>query len=445
MESNPIMPTMPSNVSAEQSILSLMFFDQQNIPKIFEKLTPDDFYKEAHRIIFEAAETLFNRDTPFDLILLQDYLHSKGLLEKVGGLSYLTRLATLEQSAALLDSYLDSVGKKTILRRLILASDQIQKNSFERQDEPAEVLEDAERRIFEIAEKRQSRDFVPMNLAVERGLLNIENMYVNKGQLTGVPSPFPALNEKTAGFQPGDMVLIAARPSMGKTTFALNLAEYAALKEGKSVAIFSLEMSTDQLAYKLLCSQAGVDMNKMRLGDLNESDWDNIARVTGPLSKARIFIDDTAGISVMEMKSKARRLKLEHGLDMIVIDYLQLMSGKGDNRQQEVSEISRSIKILAKELEVPVLTLSQLSRAPEQRTDHRPMLSDLRESGSIEQDADLVMFLYRDEYYNKETETPGMAECIIAKQRNGPIGTVPLAWVGKFSRFGIADIVHGEE
>lgn len=442
MENN-VIRTMPANVAAEQSILAIMFYDEKNIPRVFEKLTAEDFYKESHRLIFEAAVELFGRDTPFDIVLLQDYLHSKGDLEKVGGLAYLSKLASLEYSSAFLDSYMESVAEKSLLRRLIQASDEIQRDSYDKQNEPETVLEDAERRIFQISEKRQAKDFVTMNQAVERGLINIENMYINKGQLTGIRSPFPRLDEYTAGFQKGDMVLIAARPSMGKTTFALNLAEHAALREGKSVAIFSLEMSTDQLAYKLLCSEAGVDMNKLRQGDLDETDWDNIARATGPLSKAKIFIDDTAGITVMEMKSKARRLKLEHGLDMIVIDYLQLMSGKGESRQQEVSEISRSIKILAKELEVPVLTLSQLSRAPEQRQDHRPMLSDLRESGSIEQDADLVMFLYRDDYYNKESETPGTAECIISKQRNGPVGTIPLAWIGKFSKFGIADTIHG--
>ena len=442
MENN-VIRTMPANVQAEQSILAIMFYDEKNIPRVFEKLTSEDFYKESHRMIFDAAVELFGRDTPFDIVLLQDYLHSKGELEKVGGLGYLSKLASLEYSSAFLDSYMESVAEKSLLRRLIQASDEIQRDSYDKQNEPEEVLEDAERRIFQISETRQAKDFVTMNQAVERGLINIENMYINKGQLTGIRTPFPKLDEYTAGFQKGDMVLIAARPSMGKTTFALNLAEHAALREGKSVAIFSLEMSTDQLAYKLLCSEAGVDMNKLRQGDLDETDWDNIARATGPLSKAKIFIDDTAGITVMEIKSKARRLKLEHGLDMIVIDYLQLMSGRGENRQQEVSEISRAIKILAKELEIPVLTLSQLSRAPEQRQDHRPMLSDLRESGSIEQDADLVMFLYRDDYYNKESETPGTAECIISKQRNGPVGTIPLAWIGKFSKFGIADTIHG--
>ncbi len=251
------------------------------------------------------------------------------------------------------------------------------------------------------------------------------------------------LDAKTSGFQKGDMVLIAARPSMGKTTFALNIAEHAALREGKSVVIFSLEMSKDQLAYKLLCSEANVDMLALRTGNLEDKDWDSIARASGPLSKAKIYIDDTAGVTVMEMRSKCRRIKIEHGIDLIMIDYLQLMSGSGsESRQQEVSEISRSIKALAKEMECPVIALSQLSRAPEQRADHRPMLSDLRESGSIEQDADVVMFLYRDEYYNKETEEKNVGECIIAKQRNGPVGTVKLAWLGQFSKFGNLDTVH---
>jgi len=278
---------------------------------------------------------------------------------------------------------------------------------------------------------------------LERSFQQIEKLFNNKGDITGVGSGFMDLDAKTSGFQKGDMVLIAARPSMGKTTFALNIAEHAALREGKSVVIFSLEMSKDQLAYKLLCSEANVDMLALRTGNLEDKDWDSIARASGPLSKAKIYIDDTAGVTVMEMRSKCRRIKIEHGIDLIMIDYLQLMSGSGsESRQQEVSEISRSIKALAKEMECPVIALSQLSRAPEQRADHRPMLSDLRESGSIEQDADVVMFLYRDEYYNKETEEKNVGECIIAKQRNGPVGTVKLAWLGQFSKFGNLDTVH---
>jgi len=301
----------------------------------------------------------------------------------------------------------------------------------------------AQQKVFNIAEKKNSGDFEPMNTVLERGFLEIERIFNNKGETTGISSGFPELDDKTAGFQKGDMILIAARPSMGKTTFALNLAEYAALRQGKSVAVFSLEMSKEQLSYKLLCSEANVDMSKLRHGDLEDRDWENIAKASGPLAAAKIFIDDTAGTSVMEMRSKCRKLKMEHGIDMIVIDYLQLMTGSNsESRQQEVSEISRSIKALAKEMQCPVIALSQLSRAPEQRTDHRPMLSDLRESGSIEQDADLVMFLYRDEYYNEETEDKNVAELIIAKQRNGPVGTVKLAWIGQFSKFARLDVIH---
>ena len=305
------------------------------------------------------------------------------------------------------------------------------------------MLDSAEKKIFDISENRTNNDFEPLKDVLERGFLEIERLYNNKGEITGIGSGITDLDAKTSGFQKGDMVLIAARPSMGKTTFALNIAEHAALREGKSVVIFSLEMSKEQLAYKLLCSEANVDMLKLRTGALEDKDWENIARATGPLSKAKIYIDDTAGVTVMEMRSKCRRIKMEYGIDLILIDYLQLMSGSNsESRQQEVSEISRSIKALAKEMECPVIALSQLSRAPEQRADHRPMLSDLRESGSIEQDADIVMFLYRDEYYNKETEDKNIAECILAKQRNGPVGTVKMAFIGALSKFGNLDVVQ---
>ena len=329
---------------------------------------------------------------------------------------------------------------------MIKASTTIIEESYNKQDKVESVVDIAEKKIFNIAENRTSKDFEPLSDVLERGFLQIEKLFNNKGEITGVGSGFTDLDSMTSGFQSGDMILIAARPSMGKTTFALNIAEHAALREHKSVVIFSLEMSKEQLAYKLLCSEANVDMLKLRTGALEDSDWENIARATGPLSKAKVYIDDTAGVTVMEMRSKCRRLKLEYGIDLIVIDYLQLMSGGSgtDNRQQEVSEISRSIKALAKEMECPVIALSQLSRAPEQRADHRPMLSDLRESGSIEQDADLVMFLYRDEYYNKETEDKNIGECIIAKQRNGPVGTVKMAWLGQYSKFGNLDVIHKE-
>lgn len=436
--------SLPQNIEAEQSVLGAMILDKTSIAQAAEVLRGEDFYRENHKLIFSAIVELYQRDIPVDMITIIEHLRSTEQLEGVGGITYITELGNSVPSTANLQSYINIVKDKAILRRLIRSSNEIIEESFSQQDNVSKVLDGAEKRIFDIAQNKVASDFEPLSSVLERGFLEIERLYNNKGEVTGVPSGFPELDEKTSGFQKGDMILIAARPSMGKTTFALNLAEYAALRAAKSIVVFSLEMSKEQLAYKLLCSEANVDMLKLRTGNLEDADWDNIARASGPLADAKIYIDDTAGISVMEMRSKCRRIKIEHGIDMIVVDYLQLMTGSGESRQQEVSEISRSIKALAKEMQCPVIALSQLSRAPEQRTDHRPMLSDLRESGSIEQDADLVMFLYRDEYYNKETEDKNVAELIIAKQRNGPTGTVKLAWLGQFSKFGRLDIIHRE-
>lgn len=441
MENRPLR-IMPNNQEAEQSVIGSMILDKNAIATVLEKLQADDFHRDGHKIIFQAILDLFTKDTPIDLVTLADHLKSIDKLEYVGGISYLTEIASSVPTTLNLVSYINIVSDKSMLRKLIRASTEIMDDSYTKQDEVNVVVEEAEKRIFNIAEKRNSGGFEAISTILERGFVEIERVYNNKGTTTGVSTPFPELDRMTSGFQKGDMVLIAARPSMGKTTFALNLAEHAALREGKSIAIFSLEMGMDQLAYKFLCSEANVELTKLRNGDLDDRDWENIARASGPLSQAKIYIDDTAGISVTEMRSKCRRLKLEHGIDLILIDYLQLMSGKGESRQQEVSEISRSIKALAKEMQCPVIALSQLSRAPEQRADHRPMLSDLRESGSIEQDADLVMFLYRDEYYNQDTEDKNIAECIIAKQRNGPVGTVKMAWLGQFSKFARLDMVH---
>ncbi|UZW14272.1 replicative DNA helicase [Clostridium pasteurianum] len=436
--------SLPQNIEAEQSVLGSMILDKNAIAEAAEILRGDDFYRENHKLIFNSIIDLYQRDIPVDMITLIEHLRSTEKLEGAGGITYITEICNSVPSTANLTSYTNIVKEKSILRRLIKSSTEIIEESYNQQDDVPKVLDSAEKRIFDIAQNTVSSDFESLSTVLERGFLEIERLYNNKGEVTGVPSGFPELDAKTSGFQKGDMILIAARPSMGKTTFALNLAEYAALRASKSIVVFSLEMSKEQLAYKLLCSEANVDMLKLRTGNLEDSDWDNIARASGPLAEAKVYIDDTAGISVMEMRSKCRRIKIEHGIDMIIIDYLQLMSGSGESRQQEVSEISRSIKALAKEMQCPVIALSQLSRAPEQRTDHRPMLSDLRESGSIEQDADLVMFLYRDEYYNKETEDKNVAECIIAKQRNGPTGTVKLAWLGQFSKFGRLDIIHRE-
>ena len=439
----PVMRSLPQSIEAEQSVIGSMIIDKSAIAQVAEKLTEDDFYRDGHKIIYKAIFEMFKNDMAVDLVTLLEYLKSTDQLEKAGGVTYITEVSSSVPTTANLSSYIKIVEEKSILRRLIKASTAIIEDSYNKQGEVEGVLDLAEKKIFDIAEKRSTSDFESLSDVLERGFLEIERLFNNKGQITGVPSGFTDLDAKTSGFQKGDMVLIAARPSMGKTTFALNIAENAALREGKSVVIFSLEMPKEQLAYKLLCSEANVDMIKLRTGNLDDKDWENIARATGPLSKAKIYIDDTAGVTVMEMRSKCRRLKMEYGIDLILIDYLQLMSGSSsENRQQEVSEISRSIKALAKEMECPVIALSQLSRAPEQRADHRPMLSDLRESGSIEQDADLVMFLYRDEYYNKETEDKNMAECIVAKHRNGPVGTVKMAFLGALSKFGDLDVIH---
>ena len=435
--------SLPYNLEAEQSVIGSMLIDKTAISRVVEVLKGDDFYRDSHKVIFNAIFELYQKDTPIDMITLLEHLRSAEKLEASGGITYISEISNSIPSTANLSSYIKIVDDKSILRKLIRASTEIMENCYNKQDDVEGVMDIAEQRVFNIAERKNSSDFEPMNTVLERGFLEIERIFNNKGETTGVSSGFRELDDMTSGFQKGDMILIAARPSMGKTTFVLNLAQYAALRGGKSVAVFSLEMSKEQLAYKLLCAEANVDMTKLRNGSLEDKDWENIAKASGPLAAAKIYIDDTAGTSVMDMRSKCRKLKMEHGIDMIVIDYLQLMSGSNpENRQQEVSEISRSIKALAKEMQCPVIALSQLSRAPEQRADHRPMLSDLRESGSIEQDADLVMFLYRDEYYNKETEDKNVAECIIAKQRNGPVGTVKLAWIGQFSKFGRLDVIH---
>ena len=435
------MRSLPQSIEAEQSVLGSMIIDKNAIAKVLEGLEEEDFYRDGHKIIYRSILEMFRNDIAIDLLTLLEYLKSTDMLERAGGVTYITELSASVPTTANLSAYIKIVSDKSTLRRLIKSSTTIIEESYNNQSNVEDVVDSAEKKIFNIAEKRTTKDFEPLSDVLERGFAQIEKLFNNKGTITGVGSGFTDLDAKTSGFQSGDMVLIAARPSMGKTTFALNIVEHAALKENKSVVVFSLEMSKEQLAYKLLCSEANVDMLRLRTGTLEDKDWENIAMAAGPLSKAKIYIDDTAGVTVMEMRSKCRRLKIEYG-----IDYLQLMSGGTgtDNRQQEVSEISRSIKALAKEMECPVIALSQLSRAPEQRADHRPMLSDLRESGSIEQDADVVMFLYRDEYYNKETEDKNIGECIMAKQRNGPVGTVKLAWLGQYSKFGNLDVIHRE-
>ncbi|NLZ34042.1 MAG: replicative DNA helicase [Clostridiales bacterium] len=442
----PIMRSLPQSLEAEQSVIGSMIIDKEAISKALEKLNEEDFYRDGHKVIFRAIKEMYSEDMAVDLVTLLEYLKSTEKLEKAGGVTYISEVTSSVITTANLDAYIKIVEDKSMLRKLIKSSTAIIEESYNKQDKVNEVIDFAQKKIFDITDTKNTSEYESLSTVLERGFLEIERLFNNRGAITGVGSGIRDLDAKTSGFQKGDMVLIAARPSMGKTTFALNIAEHAALVENKSVVIFSLEMSKEQLAYKLLCSKANVDMLKLRTGNLDDDDWERIARATGPLSKAKIFIDDTAGLSVMEMRSKCRKIKMEHGIDLILIDYLQLMSGSSgsESRQQEVSEISRSIKALAKEMQCPVIALSQLSRAPEQRADHRPMLSDLRESGSIEQDADLVMFLYRDEYYNKETEEKGIGECIIAKQRNGPVGTVKMAWIGSHSKFANLEMVYKE-
>jgi len=440
----PIMRSLPQSLEAEQSVIGSMIIDKSAISKALEKLKDEDFYRDGHKVIFKAIREMFSKDMAVDLVTLLEYLKSTDNLDKAGGVTYISEVSSSVITTANLEAYIKIVEDKSTLRKLIKSATQIIEESYNKQDKVEDVIDIAQKKIFDLAEKQGSNEYESLANVLERGFLEIERLFNNKGSITGIGSGIRDLDAKTSGFQKGDMVLIAARPSMGKTTFSLNIAENAALREGKSVVIFSLEMSKEQLAYKLLCSEANVDMLKLRTGNLDDDDWERIARATGPLSKAKIYIDDTAGLSVMEMRSKCRKIKMEHGIDMILIDYLQLMSGSAgsESRQQEVSEISRSIKALAKEMECPIIALSQLSRAPEQRADHRPMLSDLRESGSIEQDADVVMFLYRDEYYNKETEEKNIGECIIAKQRNGPVGTVKMAWIGAHSKFANLELVY---
>lgn len=437
---------MPQNVEAEQSVIGSMILDKTCIASAAEKLKADDFYKDAHKVIYSAIIELYQKDIPVDMVTLTEELKSSGKLEDAGGVTYVTQICTSVETTANIESYIKILQEKSTLRKLIKSSTEIIEDSYNKQNDVSSVLDKAEKRIFDISQSKDTTDYEPVSSVLERGFNEIERLFKNRQDITGISSGFPELDAKTSGFQKSDLILVAARPSMGKTTFALNLAEHAALREGKSVVIFSLEMSKEQLGFKLLCSAANVDMHKLRTGNLEDGDWENIARASGPLASSKMYIDDTPGISVMEMRSKCRRLKIEHGIDMVVVDYLQLMSGSSgwssESRQQEVSEISRSLKALAKEMDCPIIALSQLSRAPEQRTDHRPMLSDLRESGSIEQDADVVMFLYRDEYYNKDTQDKNVAECIIAKQRNGPTGTVKLAWLGQYSKFARLDIIH---
>lgn len=431
----------PHNIDAEQSVLGAMILDKDAVISATEIIVGEDFYKGAHREIFEAIIALSNRNEPVDLVTLSEELTQRQTLEAIGGIIYLTSLSSAVPTTTNVKYYAKIVEEKSILRRLIKASSDILDKGYQAEEDVNHILDLAEKNIFDISQKRSHEGFAPIKDVLMESFHKIEELYQNKGGITGITTGFIDIDRKTSGLQRSDLILIAARPSMGKTAFSLNVAQNAAIKGNVSVAIFSLEMSKEQLVQRMLSAESHIEIQKIRTGTLNEDEWPRLAKAMAPLAQAKIYIDDTPAITVMEMKAKCRRLKMEQGLDMILIDYLQLMSGDGktESRQQEISSISRALKSLAREMDCPVVALSQLSRAPELRADHRPILSDLRESGAIEQDADIVMFLYRDEYYHPDSEKKNIGEVIIAKQRNGATGTVELAWLGQFTKFANLD------
>ena len=431
----------PHSIDAEQAVLGGLMLAPDALDKVADRLTEGDFYRKDHRLIWRAITELGNKGMPCDAITLGDWFEANGLAEMVGGASYLIELANATPSAANIGAYADIVREKSVLRQLIDAGVSITEDGYRPEGQGVqEVLEKAEQRVFKIAESgaRGRKDLVSVRDALKDAFRLLHERYENKGQLTGISTGFSDLDELTSGLQPSDLIIVAARPSMGKTAFAVNIAESAALRGKKAVVIFSMEMSASQLAFRLISSVGRIHQQHLRNGDLSEEDWPRVTNAISLLSEAKIFIDDTPGLSPVELRARARRLHREHGgLGLIVIDYLQLMQvpGNKENRATEISEISRSLKGLAKELNVPVIALSQLNRSLEQRADKRPMMSDLRESGAIEQDADVIMFIYRDEYYNKESADKGLAEIIIGKQRNGPTDMVKLTFLGHYTKF----------
>lgn len=436
----------PQNIEAEQAVLGAMLIDKEAIAKATEVLSADDFYREAHRVIFSAMLELYNKNEAVDMVTVTEILKRDNKLEDIGGIAYITSLANVVLTAANVKYHAEIVAEKSVLRQLVRVSTEIAAMGYEANDDVGTLLDTAESRILEISNRKKKTDFTAINDVLMDSVQSIESLLQNKGGLTGLPAGFADLDKLTSGLHPSDFIILAARPSMGKTALALNIVQNVALRahkviggEPRSVAFFSLEMSKEQLVNRMLCAEAGIDSQRLRVGEMHDEDWTHLWDACDTMSRAKIYIDDTAGITAMEMRSRARRLKAEHGLDLIVVDYLQLMQGSGKrnnsgDRQQEVSEISRSLKALARELDVPVLALSQLSRSVESRQVKRPMLSDLRESGSLEQDADIVAFLYREDYYNPETENKH-TELIIAKHRNGPVDTVNLFFQKQFTKF----------
>ena len=428
----------PHDIEAEQAVIGSMLTDKDSVISALEVLKPEDFYREDNKVIFEAILNLYNRADPIDIITLKAELVSLGKFEQIGGIEYLAVLPEKVPTTANVEKYIRIVEEKSMMRTLIRTANELITLGYDGTDDVEDIMDIAEKKIFNIMQKRNQKGYSSMKDILVDTFTQLEELYNRKQHITGVPTGFSDLDYKTAGLHNSDLILVAARPAMGKSAFALNIATNAALRGNVPVAIFSLEMSKEQMANRILCSEAMVDSNKVRTGRVEDEDWAKLAMASGELSEAGIFIDDTPGISVMEIRAKCRKLKLEKNIGLVVIDYLQLVQGsskKVGSREQEISEISRSLKILAKEINVPVIALSQLSRAPEQRPDHRPMLSDLRESGAIEQDADIVMFLYRDDYYNEESEKKNIAEVILAKHRAGSTGTVELLWLGNYTKF----------
>ncbi len=428
----------PHDDEAEQAVIGSMMTDKDAVISAIEVLKPEDFYREDNKTIYSAIMNLYAKAEPIDIITLKDELTSLGKLEPVGGLEYLATLPDKVPTTANVEKYIKIVEEKSILRSLIKTANELIEIGYDQNEEVEVLMDSAEKKIFDLMQRKSQKGYSSIRDILVDSFTELEQLYNQKQHITGVASGFIDLDNKTAGFHNSDLILIAARPAMGKTAFALNIATYAAVSSNTPVVVFSLEMSKEQCANRILCSQAMVDSEKVAKGDISDEDWSKLAIASGELSEsAGIFIDDSAGINIAEIRAKCRKLKLEKNIGLVVIDYLQLIQGSGNtkSREQEIAEISRSLKILAKEINVPVIALSQLSRAPEARPDHRPMLQDLRESGSIEQDADIVMFLYRDDYYNPETEAKNIAEVIIAKHRAGPTGTVELLWMPSYTKF----------
>lgn len=438
MEETLIKRVLPHSPEAEQSVIGSMIMDPVDaIMTASEILTSEDFYQRQYGIVFDAMVELYNEGKAVDLVTLQDRLKEKDVPPEVASLEFMKDLLDSVYISTNIRQYAEIVHEKAMLRKLIRVNEDIANMCYSGKESTAEIFADTEKRIFDIIQQNTSGEYVPIKEVVLNALDKIELASKMKGNVTGIPTGFIDLDYKTAGFQPSDLILVAARPSMGKTAFVLNIAQHMAFKENVTVAVFSLEMSKEQLVNRLLSLESRVDSQSIRTGNLSDEDWSKLIEGAGVIGNSNLIIDDTPGISVTELRSKCRKFKMEHNLGIIIIDYLQLMTGskRSESRQQEISDISRSLKAIARELSVPVVALSQLSRAVEQRPEHRPMLSDLRESGAIEQDADVVMFIYRDDYYNKDTARPNVAEIIIAKQRNGAIGTIELAWLPQYTKF----------